>query len=105
MEEYRAATEIVHPPRPTEAMKWHPPDHPIYKLNVDAAVLKELNATGMGMVLRDWEGNVLAAMSKRISAPLATLEAEAKSMEVAIHFAWEMGFREIICETDSLGLY
>lgn len=72
---------------------------------MDAAVLKELNATGMGMVLRDWEGNVLAAMSKRISAPLATLEAEAKSMEIAIHFAWEMGFREIICETDSLGLY
>lgn len=86
MQEYRAATEIVHSPRPTEAVKWHPPNHPLYKLNMDAAVIKELNATGIGMVVCDWEGNVLAAMSKRISAPLATLEAEAKSMEVAIQF-------------------
>ena len=88
-----------------EAVKWHPPDHPLYKLNVDAVVLKELNATEMGMVVRDWEGNVLAAMTKRFLAPLATLEAEAKSMEVAVQFAWEMGFREVVCETDSLGLY
>ena len=29
MQEYRAATEIVHSPRPTEAVKWHPPDHPL----------------------------------------------------------------------------
>ena len=105
MQEYHAVTEEAPTPRPTEAVKWHPPDHPCYKVNVDAAVLKELNATGMGMVVRDWEGNVLAAMSKRIPAPLATLEAEAKSMETAVLFAWEMGFREVVCETDSLGLF
>ena len=29
MQEYRVATEIVHSPRPTEAVKWHPPDHPL----------------------------------------------------------------------------
>lgn len=57
------------------------------------------------MVVCDGEGNVLAAMSKRVLAPLATLEAEAKSMEAAVQFAWEMGFRDIVCETDSLGLY
>ena len=105
MQEYHAATEEVPSPRPTEVVKWHPPNHPLYKLNADAAVLNELNATGMGMVVRDWEGNVLAAMSKRFLAPLATLEAEAKSMEVAVQFAWEMGFKEVVCETDSLGLY
>ena len=44
---------------------------------------------------------VLAAMSKRIPANLAALEAEAKSMEIAIHFVWEMGFREAYFETDS----
>ena len=57
------------------------------------------------MVVCDGEGNVLAAMSKRVLAPLATLEAEAKSMEAAVQFAWEMGFRDIVCETDSFGLY
>lgn len=53
------------------------------------------------MVVRDGEGNVLAAMSKRVLASSATLEAEAKSMEAAVQFAWDMGFRDIVCETDS----
>ncbi|XP_065624659.1 uncharacterized protein LOC136065433 [Quercus suber] len=105
LQDYRAATEEIPPTRPSEAVKWHPPDHPFYKMNVDATVLKELQATGIGTVVRDGEGKVLAAMSKRVLAPLATLEAEAKSMEVAVQFAWEMGFRDIICETDSLSLY
>lgn len=102
MEKYRAATEIVHPPKPTEAVKWHPPDHPVYKLNVDGVAFKELIATSMDMVLRDSEGNVLVEMSKRITATLAALEAEEKSIKTAVHFAWEMGFREVIFETDSL---
>ena len=55
----------------------------------------------MGMVLRDSQGMVLAAMSKRIPANLAALEVEAKSMEIAIQFAWEMGFRDVYFKTDS----
>lgn len=45
---------------------------------------------------------MLAEMNKRITATLAALEAEAKSMETTVYFAWEMGFREVIFETDSL---
>ena len=40
-------------------------------------------------------------MCKRIPANLSALDAEAKSMEIAVHFAWEMGFREVYFETDS----
>ena len=53
------------------------------------------------MMLQDSQGMVLVAMSKRLPATLAVLEAEAKSMEIAIQFAWEMGFREVYFETDS----
>ena len=56
------------------------------------------------MVIRDSQGTVLATMSKRIPATLAALEAEAKSMEIAVQFAWEMGFREVYFETDSFTL-
>ena len=52
------------------------------------------------MVILDSQGLVLVAMSKRIPATLAVLEVEAKSTETAIHFAWEMGFREVFFETD-----
>ena len=53
------------------------------------------------MMLQDSQGMVLAAMSKRLPATLAVLEAEAKSMKIAIQFAWEMRFKEVYFETDS----
>ena len=64
-------------------------------MNVDGADFTELRATGAGMMLQDSQGMVLAAMSKRLPATLAVLEAEAKSMKIAIQFAWEMRFREV----------
>lgn len=70
-------------------------------MNVDGAVFKNQRASGSWMVIRDVQGLVLAAMSKRIPANLVALEAEAKSMEIAVNFAWEMGFREVYYETDS----
>lgn len=57
------------------------------------------------MELRDSQGSVLVVMSKRFPAKLAALEVEAKSMETAVHFAWEMRFREVYFETDSITLY
>ena len=44
----------------------------------------------------------MATMSKKTLVPLTALEAKAKSMEVAVQLAWEMGFREVTFETYSL---
>ena len=104
VEEYREANERVNCLIPTVPVRWLPPDPPRFKMNVDGAVFKDQRATGFRMVLRDSQGLVLAAMSKRIPATLAALEAEAKSMETVIHFVWEMGFREVFFETNSCTL-
>lgn len=101
VEEYRAANERECGLNPTVHVRWHPPDPHRFKMNMDGAVFKDQRATGSGMVVRDSQGLVLAAMSKRIPATLAALEVEAKSMETAVHFAWEMGFREVYFETNS----
>lgn len=101
VEEYRAANERECGLNPTVHVRWHPPDPHRFKMNMDGAVFKDQRATGSGMVVRDSQGLVLAAMSKRIPATLAALEVEAKSMETAVHFAWEMGFREVYSETNS----
>ncbi|XP_030943767.1 uncharacterized protein LOC115968497 [Quercus lobata] len=101
VEEFRGAKERVLLSGPERHVRWLPPEPPRYKMNVDAAIFKDLRAMGAGMVLRDSQGLVLAAMSKRVPANLEALEAEAKAMEVAVQFAGEAGFREVYFETDS----
>ena len=91
VEEYSAANERVVYKNPELSPKWHPPYSPRFKMNVDVVVFSDLRAMGAGMVIRDSQGKVLAAMCKRIPANLSALDAEAKSMEIAVHFAWEMG--------------
>ena len=39
----------------------------------------------MGVVIRDYEGRVVAALSKQVQQPLGPLEIEAKTMEVGFH--------------------
>ena len=43
------------------------------------------------MVIRDHEGRVVAALSKQVQQPLGPLEIEAKTMEVEVSFAWDVG--------------
>lgn len=74
---------------------------PMVQSNVDAAVFSNLGATGIGVIIRDHDGSVIAAMSKHLPLPLGPLEAEAKAIYEAVLFAWEVGIRDIILETDS----
>ena len=43
--------------------------------------------TGVAVVIRDHEGRVVAALSKKLHYPFGPLEAEAKAMEDAVEFA------------------
>lgn len=58
------------------------------------------NSVGIGIVVRDHECSVIAAISKHLQLPLGPLEAETKAMEEAISFAWDIGVRDVIFETD-----
>ena len=104
VEEYSAANERVVYKNLELSIRWHPLDSLCFKMNVDLAVFPNLRAMGAGMVIRDSQGKVLVAMCKRIPANLFALDAEVKSMEIAVHFAWEMGFREVYFEMDSSNL-
>ncbi|KAK9991337.1 hypothetical protein SO802_026322 [Lithocarpus litseifolius] len=94
----------MHSPRPPMTHGGPPPYFPWYKVNTDATVFKNSNSFGIGVVVRDHEGSVLAALSKHLPLPLGPLEAEAKAMEESISFATDIGIQEAIFETDSLAL-
>ena len=47
----------------------------------------------------------MAAMSKKLWVPLGPLEVETKAMEEGIDFAWDVGLRDVVFETDSKMLH
>ena len=58
----------------------------------------------MGVVIRDEEGQVIAARCRKLYTPLGPLESEAKAMEMGIMFAREVGIKDVLFEGDSLVL-
>ncbi|XP_075659274.1 uncharacterized protein LOC142629186 [Castanea sativa] len=102
LDEYWAANKVsVNPPNHLE-VAWTPPTFPSYKVNVDAARFMAQKAVGVGVIIRDHEGNFIAGLSQIFHAPLGTVEAEGKAFEAGIIFAKQMGIRDLVLEGDSL---
>ncbi|KAF3958022.1 hypothetical protein CMV_017021 [Castanea mollissima] len=73
-----------------------------YKVNSDGAVFANLRKVGLGMMIRDSNGNVIAALSCPMVGPLGALEMEAKAMEVGMRFALDIGIQDVVFECDAL---
>ena len=56
---------------------------------------------GVGVIIRDHVGSIIAALRKRLPLPLGPLEAEAKALDEDTIFAWDIGVKDVIFETDS----
>ena len=68
-------------------------------------IFKEQLTAGLGVIIRDADGQVVGALSQQIYAPPGGPEAEAKAMETAVMFARDVEIQEIIFEGDSLQVY
>ena len=91
----------VHP----EPVCWVPPSPGQYKVNSDGAVFASLRKVGLGVMIRDSNGKVIAALSSPMVGPLGTLETEAKAMEVGLRFALDIGIRDVVVECDALAVF
>ena len=83
---------------------WLPLSNQMYKVTVDGAVFKDRNESGVGVIIRDVNGLVVAAMCKKFHALLGTLEVEAKAFESGLLFAKDARLQEFILEGDSLNV-
>ena len=84
---------------------WIPPLSPQYRVNVDGARFSSQKEAGVGVIIRDNKGLVIAALSKNIDAPLGPLEIETKAFEVGLQFAKDVGIYDLILKGDSLVMY
>ena len=58
----------------------------------------------MGILIRDAEGHLIDACSRKIEAPLGAIEAEAKAVELGLLFARNLSIQDFNLESDLLTL-
>ena len=80
---------------------WSLPTASNYKVNVDGAIFTQIEGFRVGVVIRDHDGRVAAGMSMKLLQLLGSLEIEVKAMEIGVAFAWDVGIRDVVVESDS----
>ena len=68
---------------------------------MDGAVFSQSCQVRVSMVIWDHVGKVIATLSKQFQQLAGPLEIETKAIEVGVSFAWDVGIREVILESDS----
>ena len=74
----------------------------IFKINFDGAVSAEESYSGVGVIVWNREGLVIATMSEKIPQILQPTKIEAMAATRALEFAREVGISEAILEGDSV---
>lgn len=81
--------------------KWSPTAGDSYKVNFDGAVFKEDDRVGIGVIIQNCHGMVMASLSQNIPLPQAAVELEAIAARRALDFSLELGFTKAILEGES----
>nr|POE44703.1 hypothetical protein CFP56_75918 [Quercus suber] len=79
----------------------YPPDPPFYKANFDRTLFRGFSSAGIGVVVRDFKGTVIRALSKWIGLPPSDVDVEALACKRDVSFAIEIGLQEAVSERDS----
>ena len=69
---------------PKQHVRWNPPPSTSLKINFNGAVFHETDEAGLGVVVHDHQGRVMASMSEKIKLPSSSNEVEALAAVRAI---------------------
>ncbi|KAL0015448.1 hypothetical protein SO802_002517 [Lithocarpus litseifolius] len=87
-------------PRPRRKV-WKPPDTNTCKTNFDRTMFEDLNKAGIGVVVRNSKGEVMAAMSEKIIMPPSVFILETIAIRRAVHLIHELFLPSSMFEGDS----
>ena len=71
--------------------QWSTPPIDCFKVNFDGATFPEMGKAGLGVVIRNWQGNVMASLSEQAPLPFSPDIVKAMATAKAISFAQELG--------------
>jgi hypothetical protein len=89
-------------PAPPIKVSWQPPQPGRYKANFDGAFFEESNEAGVGVIIRNHKGEVMASLCQRIPFPHSVEAMEAYAARSAVQLSSELGLKEVDIEEDSL---
>ena len=90
---------------PTIKAKWIPPLGESYKTNYDGVVFEDSNEVGIGVVVRNANGEVIDALSKKIPYPSSVDLVEVLATRRVVLFIVELGISQSVFKRDSEVVY
>lgn len=97
-----ANEQVVKPQVRNILVRWSPPQENVYKANFDVALFDNMGYAGLGVVIRDCNGHIIAALSKKIKLPYSVETAEALAAHRAVTFAKELSIFKVVVEGNCL---
>ena len=105
--EYQAR-QVSLGPSPTHTQptrcRWKPPPSGAVKINFDGAIFPKEKKSGIGVVIRDNKGLIIASCSKVVHQVLGVFDIEALAAVWALSFASDVGVRRAVLEGDSMAV-
>lgn len=80
---------------------WKPPSWPVIKVNFIGSVFKDEDSAGVGVVIRDDKGNVIASISNLFKFPYSPNAVEIIETTTTLRFALDIELSSIVLEGDS----
>ena len=84
--------------------RWRPPQSGFVKVNFDGTVFDNSNSSGVGAIIRNHSGDVMASCVEKLNQAYKAEEIEALAALKALQFTYDLGFQNAILEGDLLGL-
>ena len=77
LDEFLAVLPPTPPTVPRPRVKWKPSDASCFKINFDKAIFRNKNRRGIGVVVQDHTGSIIASLTQLISPALQPAKIEA----------------------------
>ena len=80
---------------------WKAPDQHAYKVNFDGAIFVKEGLAGLGVVIRNDQGLIMASLTQQIPLPVSIIAVEVLAAWRALKLTLELGFDKITLEGDT----
>ena len=87
---------------PRVETRWQPLGARLFKINFDGAMFEDRKLAGLGAVIRDESGLIIAALNQKVPLPSSVDMVEALAARRALIFAYEICIFKAVVEGDSL---